>query len=287
MWLIYTLLATGAASARSLLSKKVVTSVSEWTALFTFVTFALPIALIYAVIHGLTINHYLFWPVIAIRVVIDTIATYYYFKALKLEEVSYIAPLYTLQPLFTTAISFVINHETPSLRALIGILIIIIGTSLSFISKLSLHQHAPTSTIINATKYALISMLFWSFASAIHKQGINFSSPATYFLVSYICFSLLFGLIAYFTDKASLKRAFNRRYRGANLGNGLSLGFDHAFTLTAITQGFVGYVDAIKSSNTMLTSFLAIPLFKEKLTPLKTTSILLVSLGILLIAINF
>ena len=286
MWLAYAFLATVASSARSLLSKKVVTSVSEWTALWTFVTFALPIACLYLLLTGFMINNPIFWPIIAVRILIDTIATYLYFKALKLEEVSYIAPLYTFQPILTTATSYFINHETPTTLALTGMGTIIGGTLCLFVTKLKLNHFHPNPNLLKATGFSFASMFFWSFASAIHKQGVLNSSPATYFFVSYVCFTLLFGLIAYLTDKTGMLKALSPRYRAINIGNGLSLGFDHTFTLTAIATGFVGYVDAIKSSSTMVTSFLAVTLLKEKLTPLKTISILIVSFGVLLILLG-
>ena len=286
MWLVYSILATAASTTRSLLSKKVVSDVNEYAGLWTFILFGFLVSTTYLFLRGFIISDSNFWYVIALRLVIDSLAVIAYFKALKIEEVSFISPLLALSPILIAIFSYFINDQIPTQEALWGMVLIVIGAIILMLGKVDFHNIKANRQLFRSATYIGITLILWSLASAIHKVGINASSPATYFFVSYLGFVIIFTLLAAKICPQDMKKALSPKYRKTNIANGLALGLDQTFTLTAIGLGVVAYVEAIKSSSLMFTTLLAFIFLKEKVTRMKIFSIVIIFAGLLCIVLG-
>lgn len=286
MWLVYSILATTASTTRSLLSKKVVTDVNEYAGLWTFILFGFLVSVVYLVYSGFTISNPSFWYVIALRLVIDSFAVIAYYKALKIEEVTFISPLLALSPILIAIFSYFINNQIPTPVALWGMALIVLGAIILMVGKIDFRNFRSNRQLFRSAAYIGITLVLWSLASAIHKVGISASSPATYFFVSYLGFVIIFTLLALKICPQDMKKALNPKYRKINVANGLALGLDQTFTLTAIGLGVVAYVEAIKSSSLMFTTLLAFIFLNEKVTWMKIFSIIIIFVGLLCIILG-
>jgi bacterial/archaeal transporter family protein len=283
MWIFYSLLATIAGTTGSLLSKKVVSEINEYAGLWTYLLFGFLVSIIYVGFAGFTISSNLFWLIIPIRLMVDSLAAICYFKALKIEEVSFVTPILSLSPIFIMFSSYLINGQIPSIMARWGVIFIVFGTFLLFASKINHSSNKSNSKLLIASGLVIATTILWSVASALHKQGINYSSPATYFFVSYAGFTLIFTLIAYLVARPDMHRALDKHHASFNILNGLALGLDQIFTLTAIATGPVVLVESLKGSGLIFTTLFARVYLKEQLGRRKLIGIISIFCGLLLI----
>lgn len=282
MWILLALLATVSASARNIFTKKAVDQVHEVVAVWSMLLVATVMATIYILFTGITITSQVFFLVLGARVFIDTFAIIANFRAMKFEEVSFVVPLIALMPITTGITSFLLNGQLPTYRSLIGMAVILIGTSILFASKIEWSSFQANRNVLKATGYMLATIAGWSIAEALHKQGINHSSPSTYFWASYVGFTMVFTVLSWFVAKNDMRRVFSREFRVTQIGNGVTMGFDRIFSLNAITTGLVVYVNSLKSTSVVVTAIMAWIWLKEDISSLQWAGIGISFFGVLL-----
>lgn len=92
-----------------------------------------------------------------------------YYKALSLDEVSYVIPLFQLYPIFVLALSFIIFSESLSWIQYVGCFFIIIGGFLISVEKLNNNIFK----LRRANFYMLLSCFLFAVAQVLYKFGIR------------------------------------------------------------------------------------------------------------------
>ncbi len=286
MWIALSVAAMVSTSARFIFTKKAIQKQHELVAIAAMFVIATIVAGFYSLVAGIYIARSNFFIWLAIRIIIDSVAMITNFRAFKYQEVSYVMPLISLIPVLSIGTSFLLNGETPSSGAFIGILLVVAGVGTLFSVNINWKNFEANHNVLKATGYMLVTILIWSMAEAIHKKATILSSPATYFFLSYAGFSIVFVTLSLFTQRKQLIDAFRTPIKSINLGNGITMGLDRMFSLNAISTGLVAYVGAIKSSSVALTSILAAIILKEKISKLEGVGICLSTIGVIVIALS-
>lgn len=282
MWIVFALLATISASARNIFTKQAVGQIHEVVAVWSMLVVATLMATFYLLFTGITISSSTFFMVLGLRIFIDTFAIIANFRAMKFEEVSFVVPLIALMPITTGITSFFLNGQVPSYSSLYGMAVILLGTTLLFVSKIEWSTFRANRNLLIATGYMLFTIAGWSLAEALHKQGITHSSPATYFWASYVGFTIVFTVLSLLVARADMMKVFSKEFRLTQLGNGVTIGFDRIFSLNAISTGLVVYVNSLKSTSVVVTAIMAWIWLKEDISKLQWAGIGLSFVGVLM-----
>ena len=286
MWFIYSLTASFATSARVPFVKNIVDKQDGYIAFWIVVTFALPFATIAALYTGIEILENAFWFIVLARVLLDVVSGVTETKAYKFGAISYVVPLMSLSALFSTITGYLINGQVPNSMGMLAILLITISTAMLFAAERKLNEKYDTGALLKSTGYLMVTLVLWAVANALHKEGIDRSTPYTYFFFGYLGLAGASTLMVLFTSR---KRIISN-FKGTALMNNLFIGFlvaaDRILFLSGLVDGFTGYVIAIHNTSVLFVAFVGLLLFKEKFNALKAFSILLGFLGVILFAIE-
>jgi len=282
MWIVYSFLATFSNTTKQIFSKKVVNKQDEFIAMWSFGFWGFVVSFFYVVAKGFVVSDDLFWSLVLIRIVTDIIAIYTYFRALKVLELSFVAPMIALLPVLTAITSFFLNKEKYSIVALLGVLTIVFSVFLLFSDSKKNNILKDKDKRI-AIILLLITLIIWANMEALHKKLIGMSSPATYFSISFFGFALVYTLIVVIFRKDEFRRVFNKGNFIPNIVSGVFVGLERLFSLNAIVTGLVASVNAIKSTSILATTILSVIFLKEKFSRLKLISSILAVIGIILI----
>ena len=112
-----------------------------------------------------------FWQSILIASVIDVIGNIFLVKALKSTELSIFGPINSFKPAIAMVISFVLIREVPTIKGLIGLTIIMIG------SVLITYKKERKIQITRGLVYRITGIFFSALGAVFVKQAITYSSP--------------------------------------------------------------------------------------------------------------
>jgi len=216
---------------------------------------------------------------------------FFYFQAVKVEEISKVAPLFYLSPFFILVIAgLTLGEVFPPIKYL-GILLLIIGAILISMKSLS------SFTFGKAFWLMILSSLSLAFSQVLTKHLLNFADFWTVF--AYIRVGAFLALVpAIYLNFSELKAIYKES--GAKVFGIMS--FNESLNLVGVlfitlaaTTGFVTLVNALSSIQpffvlffTVLLSIFLPSILKEEISKstifLKATSIGMMFVGALLVA---
>ncbi|MEA2081206.1 MAG: EamA family transporter [Elusimicrobiota bacterium] len=230
---------------------------SSETILFSYFAFAMPILMVPALKEGFGAIQPGFWQW-AIFTSTGALAGFYSsIKALEYSETSLVMPVLALSPLFVIPVSAIMLKELPSVTALISMIIIVIGCYMLASGK---NLYAPIRMIARekGVRWALLTVIIWSFVASADKIALGRSSVAIYpFIESAFITLLLLPLL--FKIKIKLKELKYLFVCGA-LNAGLFI--THMAALSVTPR--VSYLITIKRSGILISVIGGILIFKEK-----------------------
>lgn len=241
-------------------------------------------------VFGLSYLSYLNIGIAIIAGVIYVVSIILYFKALKLEEVSRVVPLWYLAPLFILILAASFLNEAFTPLKYFGIVSLVMGAFLLSIKKFKINFSkafwfmilSALCISINAilSKYLLNITDFWTIFSWTRIGSFMATVPIMYF---------------YFNElKKTVKRNGNKVVYAISISESLNLIATLSITI-ATSLGFVTLVDALSSLHplfllifTVLLSVFYPKLLKEEITKstllLKFVAIIMIVIGAILIA---
>jgi drug/metabolite transporter (DMT)-like permease len=273
MWALFATTSAISVTARNLFSKHFLKGYSQHLVMWATFAGAVVFSGVAAAIAGMQIKDSMFWQILAIRLLIDTIAALTFTRALKLESVSYVIPMLGLIPVVSSIAGFLLSGQVLSQAAIIVIIVIVTATTGIFLTELRLDK--SKKGLIEATVLILITVLCWGVLGPIHSRGMALSTTYTYFFISNIFFLIIFSAILVIFDRAGAKKLIKREVDPKIFLLGLLLGVEFLAQLLAYSTGLVGIVDSIKSSNAGLSAVAGWQLFKEKMTWVKMAFIVI------------
>jgi drug/metabolite transporter (DMT)-like permease len=192
---------------------------------------------------------------------INVLAFYGYVRAIELADVSLVAPLLSLSPLFMLLTSWIMVSEVPDGKGLIGILLVVFGTYFLAGGRAELDL-GPLRKLVNepGPRWALAVAVLWSITANIDKLCVEASSPRAYTFWFHLMFSLVFTPIYFSLRSGSFLEESDASTRRdllvivcGLLGVGLLQALMVVAQMTALTGTNVTYVIAIKRAGMLVT----------------------------------
>lgn len=218
------------------------------------------------------------------------IANVFYFKAAKIEEISRVAPLFHLAPLFLVILAAVFLGEIFTPLKYLGIFLLVIGAILISSRDLKIK-------LGKAFWLMIISTIFFSFDLIITKYLLAFADFWTIF--AYIRIGAGIGLIPifylYFGELKSLIAEYGGKVVGVISANETLNVFGALSATIAASLGFVTLVESLASLQSLFLLIITVALsifypkilkeeIKKSIVLLKFIAIVLMFIGVILIS---
>lgn len=115
----------------------------------------------------------------AVAALLNVLAGILSFRAIRIADISLIAPISAFNPVFTTIISLFTLREIPSLKGVIGILTIVLGAYLLNLGSLKKGILTPFKKLFSnpGVLLALICMFIWAITPIFEKTAIIHTQP--------------------------------------------------------------------------------------------------------------
>ncbi len=287
MWIFFSILAVFGLTSRNLLTKVGLGKVNEYIVIFFTVFGAFFVGVVLVLINGLVISDSSFWRIFLIRVFLDTVAAITLFKALKSRAVSYVVPLTAITPIFTILSGYFINGDSISSFGFLAILIIVLGCILVVVSEIDMKKgKRGLKELVLPTLLIMITTISWGILDAVHKEGIEVSSPYTYFFLGNLAYVIIFFFFSFIFARKDFKVLKDKKLLSINLSLGFLLAIEFLSQLFALQDGIAAYVSAMKSLNIIFTTILAFLFLKEGKSGnrfMKLVGVLVSFLGVLIL----
>ena len=205
--------------------------------------------------------------------ILGALGNYFIIKALSLGELSSLAPINSYKPVVALIIAFFYLKEIPSITAIFGILLIILGTYVLHIGGKYNNK--------KAVFYRILALIFSGSEAVFIKKIILLTNIPTSFALwafSGLMFSLLFLLCS--KHKPTLTTA---KYLLLLI---LSVGLMQYSTNFVFSKINVAYALALFQLSTLLSVFLGINIFKEEGLKRKIIASVIMIIGAVIIIIT-
>jgi len=207
-------------------------------------------------------------------------------RAIKSSELSITVPMVAFSPLFLLITSPILLGEFPSHAGLAGIVLIVAGSYLLHINKISGGLFAPIKALFEnpGPRYMMLVALIWSITANFDKIGVMNSSPMFWSFSLALFLSISMFPIALITNRnlfGTLKKNFFRLLPIGLFQSGAML-----FHMVAVQFALVAYVVAIKRSSTALGVVWGALFLKEKNMKQKLLGVSIMLGGVVLIVLN-
>ena len=296
-WISLSILTAIFVSFQSVLQKRSMKNLSEYTMSFATSFFPIIFLLIFLAIFSFTGSTFIekflgagtanvfniphsfsgispdFWLALAVAGSLGTIATLLFLRALKNSDLSIALPLITFTPIFTLIVSPILigKTEIPSALGVVGILLIFIGSYVLNIKERHAGFLAPFKILLKnkgAVSILIVSFLY-SITSVYDKIGSHATSALFWALVTNAITALIFFPVCIYRSNKHFKKGINilsivKKTLPILLIISLLNALSNIFQLTAVQLGLVAYVIAIKRSGIVLALLLGYIFFKEK-----------------------
>lgn len=205
-----------------------------------------------------------FWLALLVSGSLNAIAFTVYLRAIKISDLSIIAPITTFTPLFLLITSPLIVGEFPKPLGVMGVLLIVVGSYLLNIKEKHQGHLAPFRAIVRdkGSRLALLVSFIWSLTSNFDKIGVQNSSPIFWGISIFFTISMLLLPIVLQKSHRSLYKLQTGGWKLVVYGmiNSVAMGCQ----MVAINLTLVAYVIAVKRSSALFSVILGKIVLKEK-----------------------
>lgn len=180
------LLAAGAATFYALegaWTKRITAEVSRLAATWALFAFAAPLLGGYLALRGVPTVEAAFWPALAANLfVLYPLSMYLFVSAMAEGDLGVTYPLLALTPALIVPVEWVLLGETPGLRGLAGILLVIAGVYLLNFRREDASLLAPFAAVARdpGARRGLAVAALWAVGGTVDRVGVVHSSPAFY-----------------------------------------------------------------------------------------------------------
>lgn len=274
MWFWLALTFAILSSINVLIYKIILKRSDEYVVAWISSIFALPIlALIVLLFYQIPRVDWFFAFGIIGTVSLNVMAGILSFRAIKLTDISLIAPISAFNPVFTTLVSFFTLKETPDLKGAIGVATIVIGAYVLNFTSFKDGIFVPFKKLFShkGVVLALICNFIWGITPVFEKIAIRHTFPQVPPFVSLVgSFSLAIAFWPIMLKKSRNPFAQIRLHFRSFLLAGIFGGIAAAAAFTAYSLTNLGYATAIFKLSMVFTViwgylFLKEPAIKEKL----------------------
>ena len=199
MWIPLTLIAALISAINSIIQKHLTKKIPFMMVPLGGFVASLPILIAILIYTGIPRVDTLFWLGAAGSSLFNILAIWLAFKALSLEDISFLTPIAAFNPVVTSIISIFTLHEFPSLLGVVGIVSIGVGALLlGHTKKEKFHRSFVKLFRNKSVQYMLVCYLIWSITPTFEKTAIlhtSNGSPVFFILVSTML--LILGIVPF------------------------------------------------------------------------------------------
>jgi drug/metabolite transporter (DMT)-like permease len=286
LWLILSLVTAFFESLRDVANKTSSTLHNDYVITWSLNAFTALLLLPLALFLGTPTITPPFWNALLAGSFLNAIAFLYFIKAIRLSDLSKVAPLTTFTPLFLLLTSPILVGEFPSSRGLVGIFLIVSGAYLLNFAQRKSGYLQPLRALINerGARLMLLVAFLWSLTSNFDKIGVQNSSPLFWVTTVYAANALwLFPLML-------LKCQGWRQQIQAKPLPLLAIGGFNAIAvacqMTALSLTLVAYVIAIKRTSALFNVLWGRFIFQETGLKQRLLGTTIMVLGVTVIAVS-
>ena len=284
-WFFFAISTAFLESVRDIFNKKTISKIDEYFITFAFnlltAIFSLP--LLFNDIHSLGNN---FWYAVIAIGICNTTAYLLFFKAIKVSDLSIVAPITTFSPLLLLITSPFIVGEFPNALGILGIFIIVIGAYVLKFQDKSRGYLIPLKSLFSeiGPRFMFGAVSVWSISANVDKIGVQNSSPimwaiAAHFSVAIFCLPILF-----FKSKPNIRNI------KSNAGNLIIIGITNALMIicqmSALKLALVSYVIAVKRTSALFKVLWGWLIFKEQGIRERIAGSIIMILGVVVITLS-
>jgi uncharacterized membrane protein len=226
-----------------------------------------------------------FWPVLSASVLLNALATRFYFRALAASDLSLTVPMLTVTPVLLLLTSPLMLGEVPSAGGLGGVLLVALGSYLLKLSEARRGLLAPLRALLaeKGPRWMLLVAVIWSVSANIDKMGLARSSPLAWLLGVFAGVALALTPAALAALRATGAPS-GRRLRDAGLV-GFFEAASTALQMLALTLAIVPYVIAVKRMSAVFGVLLGSLVFRESGLKERLAGVSLMVAGVFCIAL--
>ncbi|MBW2964108.1 DMT family transporter [Candidatus Woesearchaeota archaeon] len=209
-WVIFTLLAAVLFGARQVVSKKVLMYEHATEYLTVTCGMAFLFSLFFLPKVSFDYSPYVFF-LMWLKGLLLTVGWILGSKALRHLEISYVAPLTNMTPLFLIVLSFFILHEVPSALQYMGVALVMFGAYWLQADHHMSNLIRPWKVLKNKySVYMMIALLFYAFCAVIDKLVLAEADPYTFLVVTYFVLTVHYLVIQFlkYDGLKDIKHAF-------------------------------------------------------------------------------
>ncbi len=221
------------------------------------------------------------WPLLIIWFVLYPVQTHFLYKAIREGEIVQVTPIKAILPVFNIGTSFILLKEVPSLVGIIGIFVIVYATYLLLSENVSGDSGKKYN---RAVVYMIIAMFCMAIGSTLDKVSLTVSTPVFYSFVNTLGASIIFLILIFIYKKKDDLQKIKPKFWPLTLF-GIFMALSYVSTMFAFSSGPTSYVLAVQSTGFLFAVLSGVFVLKEKLTKRKILSLILFTLGIVLITI--
>lgn len=289
MWVIYAFLSAFFVAATDPIAKRVLKTSDEYIVGWAMILLSTPFLAILYLIHGVgTLSPALVRTLIFV-VPLEILASIFYYRGLKLTDISLSVPFLALTPVFTIFTAFVLMGERVRPMGAVGILLISTGVYSLNLKEIKFGPAHPIKAIFRnkGSLYMTMVALIYSVTSSAAKMAMLQSSPETIPFIYNLSIGLAMApIIAY-----RLKRGYSRLNLGYKtvlplLALGLLAAASSIFFFKAVSLTNVAYAISIKRLSLLMSVGYGWLFFRERDVHIRFASTFCMFLGILLILLT-
>ncbi|MEO5690968.1 MAG: DMT family transporter [Candidatus Saccharimonadales bacterium] len=289
MWFTFALAGAIIYAIRGILEKRIIHGVNPYILGFGIRLYALPFFVIpflvspqlWIPLDQLSLS---FWLVaLTIAVLLTPIETYFYYRALKYDELTLTMPILALRPIFATVLVMILLQDYPTVLGILGIFIIFFGVYSLKIKHMKNGAIEPLRQLAINPAVRMMAIVAFSqgLGDILDKIGVINANAYMYSLVNYVLLSVSLGVIAIIKARSSLHE-LTQNARSLFVIGLVVAGYT-IFSMLALETGNPAYVSAIKSSSVLFSITFGLWILKESEKGSKILAGILMVLGLLLI----
>ncbi|MEO0844077.1 MAG: EamA family transporter [Cyanobacteria bacterium J06643_5] len=285
-WFLFAISTAFLESVKDVFNKKTISQIDEYILVFSFNLLTAIISLPLLFFNEIPTfgNNYLY-ALIAIGF-FNTIAFLLFFKAIKASDLSIVAPITTLSPIFLLITSPLLVGEFPNFIGILGIFIIVIGAYvLKFQDKTSGYL-APFKSLFKETGSRLMFgvVLVWSITANVDKIGVQNSSPILWTITAHLSVAAFILPIVFWKSKINIQNI------KSNFRNLILIGFINTLAIlcqmSALQLALVSFVIAVKRTSALFNVLWGWLIFKEQGIKERVTGSIIMILGVVVITLS-
>lgn len=216
---------------------------------------------------------------------INVLATLLYVRALKVSDLSLVAPFVTFTPLFLLVTAPLVVGEQPTRFDILGVLLLVAGAYTLNLKERDRGYFAPLRSLLArpGPRLMLGVAFLWSFSSTFDKMGVRNSSPIFWAASLFATLTLAFTPIVLIKSRRQLLAFPSSALSLAPMGifQGIAVFFQmQALALTAVT-----HVISIKRTSALFGVLWGAWIFQERGTRERGIGATIMLLGVLAIVL--